>query len=61
MTSPIGLLILGAILLIVSYYIPPTAPPPIRMLLNIVGWICIVVGVILLIALLLHIPIGSLA
>lgn len=51
------LLIVGAVLLIISYYLPP-APPPIKMILNIVGWICVAVGLILLLFLLLGITIG---
>ena len=50
----IGLLIIGAVLVIVAYYL--TAPPPAKTICNIVGWCCIAVGLILLLAALLGVP-----
>ncbi len=55
--SAIGLIIVGVILVIVAYYVPP-APPFLKVILNVAGWICIAVGVILLVAYLLGIPIA---
>jgi hypothetical protein len=55
--SAIGLLIVGAVLVILSYYLP-AEPPPVKMIVSAAGWICIVVGVILLVAYLLGLPIA---
>jgi len=53
----IGFLIVGVILLILAYYSPRLGmPPPLQTIMSIVGWICIVIALILLIALLLNIP-----
>jgi hypothetical protein len=54
----IGLLIVGVICLIIAYYLPPSAPPPLRSILYIVGWICVAVGLILLLAAILGVPVG---
>jgi hypothetical protein len=59
-----GLLIVGIICLVINYFLPAGSTPPIiRTVLNIVGWICIIIGVILLVASLLGIalsvPIGA--
>jgi hypothetical protein len=55
--NSLGLIIVGVIVLIVAYY-APIAPSPLRTILNIVGWILVAVGAILLLAFLLGIPVA---
>ena len=55
----LGFLIVGVILLILAYYAPRLGmPPPLQTILSIVGWICIAIAIILLIALLLNVPLA---
>lgn len=55
----LGLLIVGIILVILGYYLPSMgAPPPLRTICLIVGWICIAIALVLLIAGLLGIAVG---
>lgn len=49
--NPILLLIVGIVCLVVAAYV--TAPPPVRTILNVVGWICVAVGAVLILARLL--------
>lgn len=46
--NAIALLIVGIVLLIVLYFVPQI-PPPVRTVGNIIGWICVVVGALLII------------
>jgi hypothetical protein len=48
------LLIVGVVCLIVAYYV--SAPPPLKTVLNIIGWICVAVGLILFVAGLFGVP-----
>lgn len=53
----LGFLIVGVVCLILAYYSPRMAmPPPLTTLLYVVGWVCIAVAIILLLAFLLGIP-----
>jgi len=50
--SIVALLIIGVVLLILAYTIPQM-PPPVRTILNVLGWILVAVGLILLVLALL--------
>jgi hypothetical protein len=55
----LGLLIVGVVLLIVAYYSPRMgAPPVLTTILNVVGWICVAIAIILVIAMLLGIAVA---
>lgn len=45
----LGLLIVGVILVIVAYFLPATTPPPLKTILNVIGYCCLIVGLILVI------------
>ena len=46
--QPIALLIVGVVCLIVAYYV--SMPPPVKTIVNVVGWICVAVALILMLA-----------
>lgn len=46
--NPVALLIVGVVVLIVLYFIP-AMPPPLRIVLNIIGWCFVAVGAILIV------------
>jgi hypothetical protein len=46
--SAFGALIVGIVLLILAYFIPQL-PPSVRTVLNILGWILVAVGIILIV------------
>ena len=49
--SWVGFLIVGIILLIIAWYSPRfPAPPPVTTILNIIGWVCVAIAIILLVA-----------
>ena len=56
MPSAVGLLILGIVLLVVDYFVP--MPPPLHTLLRVLGWICAIVGALLLILAILGLSVG---
>lgn len=56
------MIVLGVILLLVAYLLPdliPTVPPGVLHVCDVLGWICIVVGLILLVLSLLGRPVGG--
>ena len=52
----VALLIVGIICLVVAYYV--SMPPGLKTVLNVLGWIFVAVGALLLILFLLNIPVN---
>jgi hypothetical protein len=51
----LALLIIGIVLLVVAYFAP--LPHPLNVVCNILGWICTIIGALLLVLLLVGHPI----
>jgi hypothetical protein len=56
--SGLGVLLLGVIVVIVTYYVLPAEPHPLKRIGYAVGWCLIAVGLIVLLAELLGVSIG---
>jgi hypothetical protein len=56
MTNFAVLLIVGIICVCIAYYV--SMPPGLKVVLNVIGWICVAVGALLLLLFLLNVPVN---